>query len=383
MVVKWCKWLWVPLLLLVLFLPLPAQAAGMVEVTGDVVNLRAGPGTDYPVLGQVEQGTQLAVIGEARGWYNVLLADGRRAFIAGWLVRLLEPAALAAPSRGIQAQQERPSTASAAGPSTVEVTGDVVNLRAGPGTDYPVLGQVEQGAQLAVIGEARGWYNVLLADGRRAFIAGWLVSGGGAAYANVPLVSRGGENRPLPSVLAGKKIVIDPGHGGSDPGAIGPTGYQEKAFTLAVARLLATKLRERGAQVLLTRDSDVTLDLAPRVEKANCWEADAFLSIHANASTDSSVAGLSTWYCPSGFCPKGSSYLARCVQEAMVQELQLPDLGVRTANFYVVRYTQMPAVLAEVGFISNPGEESLLRTPEFQERVAQALVSGLERFFAP
>ncbi|RDV82132.1 N-acetylmuramoyl-L-alanine amidase [Ammonifex thiophilus] len=259
----------------------------------------------------------------------------------------------------------------------VEVSGSVVNLRAGPGTDYPVIGQVSRGTLLAVIGEARGWYNVVLPDGRRAFIAGWLARPLGEAAP-----SRGGEERLIPSALAGKKIALDPGHGGSDPGAVGPTGFQEKEFTLGVARLLAVRLRERGAQVLLTRDRDTDVGLRARVRMANDWGADVFLSVHANASTDSSVAGLSTWYCPVGGNPEESCRLAQCLQKALVGELQLPDLGVRTANFFVTKYTQMPAALVEIGFISNPYEESLLKTPEFQAKAAKALADGLERYFS-
>ncbi|ACX51628.1 N-acetylmuramoyl-L-alanine amidase [Ammonifex degensii KC4] len=365
---------WVPLFLLFLLaLPLAAHAATQVEVTGLVVNLRAGPGTDYPVVGQVSRGTRLVVVGEARGWYNVALPDGRRAFIAGWLARPLEEAV---PSRGITAREDKPVSSPAAPPNSVEVTGSVVNLRAGPGTDYPVVGQVSRGTRLVVVGEARGWYNVVLPDGRRAFIAGWL-----ARPREEAISSRGGEERLIPSALAGKKIALDPGHGGSDPGAIGPTGYQEKGFTLAVARLLAAELRSRGAQVLLTRDRDVDVGLYARAAMANDWGADVFLSIHADASFNSSARGISTWYRREGATAEDRR-LAQCLQEALVKELGLADRGLFTANFVVLRESSMPAALVEIGFISNSDEEALLRTPEFQARAAKALVDGLERYFS-
>ncbi len=202
---------------------------------------------------------------------------------------------------------------------------------------------------------------------------------GGASYKLLPA----GEEvtltlrRPEPG---GRLVALDPGHGGSDPGAIGPTGLREKDVNLAIATCLARLLESSGVRVLLTRSGDEEVGLQERAARANAAGADVFVSIHANASVNPATGGTST-YTYTAREKEARLFLARLVQEELVAATGLRNIGVLEEGFAVLKYTQIPAVLVEVAFISNPAEERLLADPGFQERVAAALARALERFF--
>lgn len=197
---------------------------------------------------------------------------------------------------------------------------------------------------------------------------------------------------PLPDFsftpgLKNKLIVLDPGHGGSDPGAIGPSQYYEKTVTLAVAQNVKQLLEKAGAKVIMTRQADRDVygsgatdvdELKARTTVANNRKADVFVSIHANSFTDRSVGGTSTYYYQKTLY---DSMLARSLQTGMIEAGGLQDRRVNPANFYVIKRTRMPAALVELAFISNPKEEKLLSSPEFQQKMSQGIVRGLEQFF--
>ena len=187
--------------------------------------------------------------------------------------------------------------------------------------------------------------------------------------------------------LKGKTVVIDAGHGGSDPGAIGPMGTREKQLNLSLAMKVKASLETAGAKVLMTRETDVDVsspnatdreELWARVWVANRNRADLFVSIHHNSSANRDKTGTSTYY----FLKTSyDAMLAQYIQDAMLRAGGLLNLGVRPANFFVVKNATMPAALLEVGFISNPQEEQLLGNPDFQQKMAQAVVAGIDQFF--
>jgi N-acetylmuramoyl-L-alanine amidase len=185
--------------------------------------------------------------------------------------------------------------------------------------------------------------------------------------------------------LAGKCIVLDPGHGGNDPGAIGPHGVEEKWVTLPIALKAADILRQQGADVIMTRTGDTNPSLLARSELANDNNADVFVSIHANWIRNSSIGGAGTYtYAPPG-TPLGQQrtarlHLASCLQEDLVKTLGLHDSGVFEDNFEVLRCSTIPAALVEVAFISNPWEEHLLGDSNFQQQAAASIASGITRF---
>ncbi|MDT3700169.1 MAG: N-acetylmuramoyl-L-alanine amidase [Thermincola sp.] len=185
-----------------------------------------------------------------------------------------------------------------------------------------------------------------------------------------------------------KVIVVDAGHGGYDPGAIGVTGLHEKDFNLYVALKLRDKLTAMGATVIMTRSDDAFISLSTRAAVANQVYADIFVSIHANSSNSSSKKGTSTYfYTPTsnpGFYTKleQRSKLAASVQDRLVAQLGTVNAGILQANFAVLRETQMPSILVESAFLSNSGDEALLKSNEFREKEAQAIADGLMDYFA-
>ncbi|MEW6544082.1 MAG: N-acetylmuramoyl-L-alanine amidase [Nitrospirota bacterium] len=219
-----------------------------------------------------------------------------------------------------------------------------------------------------------------------------------------------------------KTIVIDPGHGGKDPGAVGRSGLQEKDITLQVGLVLRDLIRERlGTRVLMTRDRDVFVELGDRAKFANSHEADLFVSIHVNSHPHRSTKGLEVYHfgeasdrralevaarengTPINETGVGWQYLvadllttkkieesqelAWTTKQAMVAHLDdhydVMDHGVKTAPFYVIRFTTMPSILAEIAFISNPIEERLMRNRTFLTRMAEAIFQGVQAYVRP
>ncbi len=174
-----------------------------------------------------------------------------------------------------------------------------------------------------------------------------------------------------------RTVVIDPGHGGADSGAIGPTGLRECDVTLDIARRVAEILDGRGIPVMLTRTADTAVALEERTDIARREHALAFVSIHANASQIPTRKGTETYY-----ASRESEPLAAYVQNEIVRVLAEPDRGIRTDDFYVIVNMPAPAVLVETAFISNPIEERLLRDPATRRRIAEAIARGLIKFLA-
>ncbi|MFW6265024.1 MAG: N-acetylmuramoyl-L-alanine amidase family protein, partial [Bacillota bacterium] len=178
--------------------------------------------------------------------------------------------------------------------------------------------------------------------------------------------------------ITGELIVLDPGHGGFDPGAIGPSGLYEKDVVLEIAQLTERLLKNTGYEVLITRDEDEFLSLKERVELANNLNAMVYISIHANSSNSRYSEGIETFIAESKVAD--SLPLANRLQDEMLTELKRLDRGVKKENFYVIKHTKMPSALVEVGFLSNPHEESLLASNLFKEKAARAISRGIIEF---
>jgi len=171
-------------------------------------------------------------------------------------------------------------------------------------------------------------------------------------------------------------IVIDPGHGGSDPGAVGLGGLRETDVVLDVSQKLAQILEQNGLQVVMTRQDERTIDLAPRTQLANRISADLFVSIHANAvgGGRTEVNGVETYYYQSG------NLLAQYIQNSILQTMRMNNRGVKQARFYVLRNTQMPAVLVEVGFVTGSYDSQILANPDDRTRIAEAIAQGILQY---
>ncbi len=188
--------------------------------------------------------------------------------------------------------------------------------------------------------------------------------------------------------IKGKTIVIDPGHGGSDSGAVGPTGVKEKDVALAVSKKVESLLASSGARVIMTRSRDVDVYAPNATDKqelqARCNvgnrdpRAALFVSIHCNAFSNPAANGMETYYCAGS--QKGYE-AANFINEELAKAGGLFNRGVKTANYYVLRHTSMPATLLELGFVTNYREEKLLRSDAYQTKLANAIVRGIARYF--
>ncbi len=217
------------------------------------------------------------------------------------------------------------------------------------------------------------------------------------------------------------RIVVDAGHGGHDTGTVGPTGFTEKELVLDVAIRLGKLLEDRlGSEVIFTRDDDTFIPLETRTAIANQHQADLFLSVHANSSRDKSARGVETYYLNFTSDPAALDVAARenAVSEKSIHELQdlvkritlkekidesrelasdvegslanglssknapMRNRGVKKAPFIVLIGANMPSILAEVSFLSNPADEKKLKTPEYRQKIAESLYKGVSKYIS-
>jgi len=190
--------------------------------------------------------------------------------------------------------------------------------------------------------------------------------------------------------LKDRIIVIDPGHGGSDSGAIGPTGVMEKSVTLRVSNELKRLLVKEGATVYMTRNADIEVskkrakatdieELQARCDIANEKKADIFISIHMDSFTSGAARGTTGYYYALG--DKRSRVLADKVRAGVIDQLGTQSRGTQSCNFYVVKNTDMPATLVELAFISNASEEKLMDSEDGIRKAAQGIADGIADYF--
>lgn len=184
--------------------------------------------------------------------------------------------------------------------------------------------------------------------------------------------------RDIPAIPASDRprIIIDPGHGGDDPGTIGIGGVREKEIVLPISLDVAEILRKQDIEVIMTRDSDYFISLQGRTDMANDIDADLFVSIHANAINLSrpDVNGLETYYYRSG------RRLAEVIHWSILGGVEIDNRNIRRARFYVLRHSTMPAVLVEVGFLTGAIDSSRLKDPDHRRRMAEAIADGIVQY---
>lgn len=183
----------------------------------------------------------------------------------------------------------------------------------------------------------------------------------------------------LKNAVLGETIFIDPGHGAQDAGAIG-NGLLEKNINLEVALKLQSRLHQAGALTVMSRTSDTFDSLQTRVSKGAQASADIFISIHANANDNSRANGTEAYY-DTTYAAANSIKLAQKVQPRMVSALGTRDRGVKTAGFYVIKYSKMPSILLETGFVTSPIDASILKSSAAKDRLASGIATGVSNYF--
>ncbi|GAM14756.1 N-acetylmuramoyl-L-alanine amidase [Mesobacillus selenatarsenatis] len=365
------------------------------KVNADVLNVRSQPGTAYSIVGKLKQGQVVTVYEQKNGWSRISYGS-----LKGWVASQYITATTwtgyvtatnlnfrSAPGGSILGSLPKGTAVKVYGAdgswlkvyaSTLNKTGWVsssyitkqkpattvtkvvlkvnTNIRKGPSTSYPILYTEKAGTFMEKLGVSNGWVKVKSPGG----VVGWVYG---------PLV------RDPNTVLKGKVIVLDPGHGGYDSGTMGKT-YLEKTLTLRTALELKPLLENAGAKVILTRSSDTYLSLTQRVNISNNYKAHAFISLHYNAYSSTSSGVMTFYYSSSKDAP-----LAGSIQSSLAASTQLRNMGSKYGNYHVVRENKQPAALVELGFLSNPTEEKLVATTTYQKKAAKGIYNGLFRYF--
>ncbi|HHV71954.1 MAG TPA: SH3 domain-containing protein [Clostridia bacterium] len=329
----------------------------MVVSIADNLNIRSGPGTNYGVVGKVSKGAVMTVLAQSNDWYQIKTETGLAGYVASWLVEKKEA------TTGLM------NNVPSAKPTKV-----IIDI---PNTVYPELNKTYSVASGAVQTIRASQFTTKPYNTRVVI---------DLAENNTFTISYNPETKEITllikdPVLYGKTIVIDPGHGGSDPGAIGASGTYEKELNFKVAQLLYERLKQVGANVIMTRYGDQYVAYADRVQPVKSNNAHAFVSIHHNSVLNNpNASGVETYYY-NGRTQSGA--LAQLIQKELANSLGIRNIGVKTANFYVIRETpeSVPSVLTELAFISSPSDERLAKTAEFQNNAANAIYRGLTEYF--
>lgn len=387
-------------------------------VIGDNVNVRTGPGTSYPIVTVAARNTRITVFTLNSGWYSLQLPDGTKGWMSARYVDTRTDVSRGGSSDPIVPAVEQPDPAQPQNPPVEPppvpklLKLETVRLESGE-EDLVLTGEEDLSYTVSrmknperlvidIKNVDKGNIADLTAD-NYVFVSQVRV----AQYSLEPKAVRivvdlksvpayktvlSADNHSLTvsftePTIKGKTIVIDPGHGGYDPGAVGVTGLQEKEVNLDIANRVQEILTDMGVNVIMTRSDDTYVSLSGRAATANNANADAFVAIHANSSTSASLGGTSTYY----YAPSSNqelysqqaqrSSLASKVQSQLAQNLGLRNIGTLQANFAVIRETDMPSILVETAFLSNSNEEALLKDDAFRDKVAQAIAQGLVDYF--
>lgn len=347
-----------------------AKESGSARVLATSLNVRSGPDLKSSVVGSLKQDAIVSVSGESFGW--VKIKSGRTVgWVAGQYLKRLTGAEADKPSQTVK------SAASTAGTKRASVLVDSLHMREEPGTGSSILRVLELGTSLKILDRKQDWIHAQTAEGDKGWVFGKYI-GEPAEEPSKPAGEPAKSTESGAKGIKGKIIVVDPGHGGNDPGVIGKKyGTVEKSINLTTARYLADKLREAGAQVVMTRNKDDDKpELSERSDLSGSKRADAFISIHYNSSPKPISGTLTFFYSKNKDMP-----LAQKIEARLDRALGLKSNGISFGDYHVLRENRRPSVLIELGFLSNPKDEAIVRGADYQLQAAEAIVSGLKDYF--
>ncbi|MDP4171209.1 MAG: N-acetylmuramoyl-L-alanine amidase, partial [Bacillota bacterium] len=332
--------------------------------------VRSGASIMYAAKVYLKENESVIVLGELNGWLNVETSSGVRGWVDKLYTSPVSMKRLIAPYTEVvngdqyvnwKKTYNYPVKYAVLSGNRLKITGSF--------TDIETLGEIIPGIQSIEAVPVSGSEKALIVT----FEQGYTFTLRNAKdKISIKVIATG---------LAGKKIIIDAGHGGKDTGAIGPSGYLEKNANLGAALALKAELEKFGAIVTLTRSTDVFLELSERTYIANSSDYDAFISLHSDSYKTTST-GSTTYYNTSvNFNGPRSKGLANAIQHRLIASLDTYDRGVQEQEFYVNRMNELPSILVELAYISNPSEEKLLSSPAFRQKAAIGIRQGLEDYF--
>lgn len=320
-----------------------------IKTGGDTLNIRTLPSVNGTIIGKFKDGEVVEVYGEKNGWLLVTFNDIPGYVNASYTEKVNNPT---------------PDGNVATGKIIGKVTVASLNVRSGASASHPRIGSLTRGQKVEVTA-LNGFWATIKFNGTTGYVH--------KSY--LKLINQSA------SPLKDRIIVIDAGHGGSDPGASG-NGIIEKNLTLDVSKRVEAKLKRAGAQVLMTRSGDTFPSLEARTEFAKKHYAETFVSIHGNAFTPS-ANGTEVFY-DSSTNPNGneSRILAQYIQNNIVRMANMTDRGVKDSRFYVIRNNNVAAVLVELGFMTNKADAEKLSSDRYKDIFAEAIYQGLLQYYS-
>lgn len=335
------------------------------RITSPEVNVRQFSTTDSNILGTVRQGEEFPILYRENDWVQILF-DQRVAWLHSDLIAVIdEPTELAA------AEEAEPS-------QKIRVGTDPTNIRYEPTTDAEILTTIRSAEEFDVLSEENDWFEIELTDGSRGFVASWVTETISAETVSAEEALPDTSASHYATTLAEATIVIDPGHGGYDPGAVASSGFTEKEVTLNTALKLADRLKSAGVNVILTRSTDEHISLNDRVYHAHQANADAFISLHYDSVEQANtMSGTTTYYYSEDEQP-----LAETINQQLSQDVRLDNNGVRYGNYQVLRTNAQPSVLLELGYLNNDYDITVVNTDAYQSTVADAVFKALDQYFS-
>lgn len=328
------------------------KASGTVTATS--LYVRNNGSLNSKVVGTVTKGMKVSITEEKNDWYKITFSSNKTGWVAGWYI-----------SKTI----DKTSSSSTTNKKHAKIIYNGTNIRSGASTSKSIVKRASLGESYEIIETVGDWYKINLGSNTTGYIAGWVVETSGVSS---PVTKPGSEQ-----YVKNKTIVIDPGHGGQDSGAVGTRGTLEKNLTLTTAKLIYDKLKSAGANVFLTRSNDTYISLNSRVRTSHYRNAKAFISLHYDSTTDRSATGTTAYY----YSSLKDAQLASKLNSELVKQSNLRNRGIKYGNFHVLRENNVPATLLELGFLSNRTEELTVNTSSYQERVSQGIYNGLAQYF--
>nr|WP_237458567.1 N-acetylmuramoyl-L-alanine amidase [Pontibacillus yanchengensis] len=402
-----------------------SKSSMKVSSTVNWLRVRDGASTSNKVIGHLQKGDQYSSTKSKGDWIQITFNDKQ-----GWVhkdyVSMVKQASTS-PSKKDTANSKI---------GTITVQTPSLNVRNKGSLNSKVIGSVKDGEQYPYVQEKNDWYEIKLGDGKKGWVANWLVTTSqqttqsnadqltllynatnirGGASTDSSIVGRGSKGEVFEIIahendwykikynnktayvadwivtttpsnieqmsnktgtLKNKTIVIDAGHGGRDVGTIGASGMYEKNLVIKTANRLKERFELAGANVIMTRANDSYISLSARATVSNVKRADAFLSLHYNSFPQSPEAkGIGTFY----YHDQHKDF-ARTVQNAMIQSTGLNDRKAKFGDFHVIRENRQPGLLLELGFLSNENEEKLVKTSKYQENITKGIVQGVSEY---
>jgi N-acetylmuramoyl-L-alanine amidase len=304
------------------------------------LRLREGPGLNFSIIGYINRGEKGVALQQQGEWVKVQW-NGKEGWVHRAYISFVDKLA-----------ENR----------YVHVLYNNTNIRAAASTEAPIVMKAKRNDTFPIVRKEGQWYVIQVNERTAGYIAEWVVTTS--------------EQRIGEQTIRGKTIVIDAGHGGKDDGTKGAKGTKEKALTMTTAKLLQTKLQALGANVMLTREDDTFRSLSERVKLAHRAQADAFISIHYDSSLNRSANGLTIYY-----YKEKDRMLAQSLSSQLSHLSSVSNRGIRFGDYHVLRENKQRSVLLELGYLSNPTEEQIIASTNYQQEVTEAICRGLVDYF--